>query len=164
MAVLGGLGAQYERMSVLHMSADGMAIESEDTFFASFNRRVRDICVNPNNGAVYVAFNGSQYPGSGPNIIKEFRNLAYVGVNEVAKVDQTLSVYPNPANEQTTLEFSDSFIGTTFTVYSFGGQKVEERTVRSTRETLNVSELAAGQYFVKATSDKGTVTKTFIVE
>jgi len=36
--------------------------------------------------------------------------------------------------------------------------------VRSTRETLNVSELAAGQYFVKATSDKGTVTKTFIVE
>lgn len=164
MAVLGGLGAQYERMSVLHMSADGMAIESEDTFFASFNKRVRDICVNPNNGAVYVAFNGSQYPGSGPNIIKEFRNLAYVGVNEVSKVDQTLSVYPNPANEQTTLEFSDSFIGTTFTVYSFGGQKVEERTVRSTRETLNVSELAAGQYFVKATSDKGTVTKTFIVE
>ncbi len=165
MAVLGGLGATFERLSILHLSADGLAIESEDQYFASFNRRIRDICVNPYTGAVYVAFNGGSYPGSGPNIIKEFRNEAFVGVQESKKtIDQSLNVFPNPASSETNLEFSADFIGKVYSVYSFNGELVAEKSVTSTLERLNVSTFAAGSYFVKATSDKGTITKTFIVK
>ena len=78
LSVLGGLGAQYERLSVMHLSEDGSAVISEDQYFSSFNQRVRDVCINPITGAVYMALNGGNYPGSGPNVIKEFRNLDYV--------------------------------------------------------------------------------------
>ena len=70
MAVLGGLGGQYERLSVMHLADDGLSVTGEDQFFSSFNQRVRDVAVNPYTGSVYVAFNGTSYPGNGPNIIK----------------------------------------------------------------------------------------------
>ncbi len=164
MAVLGGLNSQYERLSVLHLSDDGLAVEDEDQFFASFNRRIRDICVNPETGAVYVAFNGTSYPGSGPNMIKEFRNMAFVSsnVSDVAAT-QNLTIFPNPVNANATLTFTESLIGNTFAVFAFNGQKVAEEKITSTQQTLDCSAFAAGSYFIKASSDKGTITKTFVV-
>lgn len=164
MAVLGGLGATYERLSVLHMSADGLTIDSEDQYFASFNKRVRDICVNPHTGAVYVAFNGAQYPGSGPNIIKEFRNMDYLAVNETsAAIDQTMTVFPNPASQYANVELSADFMGSTMVVYAFTGEVVAEVKVNASTMKVDCSAWAAGNYFVKASSAKGTITKTFVV-
>ncbi|PCJ81965.1 MAG: hypothetical protein COA49_03095 [Bacteroidetes bacterium] len=77
LSVLGGLGAQYERLSIMHLSANGLTVLSEDQYFSNFNQRIRDVCVNPYTGAVYMALNGGNYPGSGPNEIKEFRNYSY---------------------------------------------------------------------------------------
>ena len=54
LSVLGGLGAQYERLSVLHLSEDGLNVTSEDQYFSSFNQRIRDVAVNPYTGSVYV--------------------------------------------------------------------------------------------------------------
>jgi hypothetical protein len=164
MAVLGGLGSQYERLSVLHLSEDGLAVDSEDQYFASFNRRIRDICVNPNTGAVYVAFNGTQYPGAGPNMIKEFRNMAFVPSNVAnLNAEQSMSVFPNPVNANATLTFSESFIGSSYAVYAFNGQKVAENKITATQQTLDCSAFGVGNYFIKASSDKGTITKTFVV-
>lgn len=165
LSVLGGLSAQYERLSVLHMSEDGLSVESEDQFFSSFNWRVRDICINPHTGSVYVAFNGAQYPGTGPNMIKEFKNLAYNAntVNE-KEPEQTMKVYPNPVRGSAKVEFGESLIGTNYIVYSFNGQKVTEKKISGALETMDCTNWAAGSYFIKATSAKGTITKTFVVE
>lgn len=165
MAVLGGLGAQYERLSVLHMSDDGLEVESEDEYFSEFNQRVRDICVNPTTGAVYVAFNGPQYPGSGPNIIKEFVNLEY-GANSVAEanIEQEIKLYPNPASDVVNLEFDDNFLGTSYQVISFTGQTVERDIVKQNKMELDVTTWATGKYYLVATSQIGTVTRTFIVK
>ena len=164
MAVLGGLGAQYERLSVLHMSDDGTQIESEDQYFSEFNQRVRDICVNPNTGAVYVALNGPGYPGNGPNIIKEFVNEAYLSVEETTTLSQNVKVYPVPATADLTMEFSDDFLGTSFQVISFDGRVVGRFVVAENRVRMNVSDWAAGQYYLSATTEKGTITRTFVVQ
>jgi len=163
MAVLGGLGAQYERLTVLHMSEDGLTIDSEDQFFSSFNQRIRDVCVNPHNGAVYLAFNGTGYPSSGPNIIKEFKNEDFVSVNEYVK-PQEISVYPNPVDQSTHLSFSDSFVGKAFQIISFSGQVVMETTINATTMDLDCTKYSSGMYYLKATSELGTITKTFMVK
>jgi glucose/arabinose dehydrogenase len=165
MAVLGGLGAQFERLSVLHMSEDGTAIESEDQYFSAFNQRVRDVCVNPHNGAVYLALNGVQYPGVGPNIIKEFRNLDFSteSINESAVI-QKIELWPNPADSEINLQFSESFIGHSFKIISFQGQEVLSDLVENQNFRINISELATGTYYIKASSPLGTVTKTFVVQ
>ncbi|MFM1931865.1 MAG: hypothetical protein RL226_1168 [Bacteroidota bacterium] len=163
MAVLGGLGSNYERLSVLHLSEDGLTVESEDQFFSSFNQRVRDICVNPNTGAVYVAFNGTNYPGSGPNIIKEFRNLDYNSVSETEAPEQQIDLFPNPVSDVLNIRFSDSFIGTNFYVIGFNGQEVGRYVIMENDVKLPVQSLAAGKYYITSTTEKGTITKTFVV-
>lgn len=165
MAVLGGLGAQYERLSVLHMSEDGLTIESEDQYFSSFNQRVRDVCVNPHNGAVYIALNGASYPGVGPNMIKEFRNLDFItdSIPESIKI-QKIDLWPNPAQNELNLKFSESFIGTSFKIISFQGQDVRAFKVDNIEMKIDISYLAQGTYYVKANSYLGTVTRTFVVQ
>jgi glucose/arabinose dehydrogenase len=79
LSVMGGFAnPSGKRLSILHLSEDGLDVESEDQYFSSLNQRVRDVCINPITGAVYIALNGGSYPGSGPNMIKEFRNFDYV--------------------------------------------------------------------------------------
>jgi hypothetical protein len=167
MAVLGGLGGQYERMSVIHLSEDGQtatSVDAEDTYFQSFNRRIRDLCVNPHNGALYVAFNGPSYPGSGPNAIKEFSNLAFVGVNNVDAKTQSIELFPNPVEDSANLVFSPTFLGSTYQVFNYTGQMVLESKVDQTQMTLDVSALTQGNYFLTCTSAQGTVSRTFVVK
>lgn len=76
-AVLGGMRGPHKHMAVLHLSKDGRTVIKNERFLSSLNERVRDICVNPHTGAVYVALNGSAWPGQGPNVIKEYRNREY---------------------------------------------------------------------------------------
>jgi hypothetical protein len=166
MAVLGGLGGNYKRMTVIHLSEDGLSASSshpEDSFFTSFDLRIRDLCVNPHTGALYVAFNGSSYPGSGPNAIKEFRNLDYeVSAVQDAPV-QSIQVYPNPVAEKLQVEFSTGFIGQTVEVLSFSGQQVFTGKIASAHMELDCSDYASGKYFLRATSPLGTVSRTFVV-
>jgi hypothetical protein len=172
MAVLGGLNSSYERMTVLHLSADGQSLttadvsgsnSNADAFFQSFNKRLRDICVNPHDGSVYVALNGSQYPGSGPNTIKKFQNLVWAGIQNEG-VSQNLNVYPNPASERVTVEFSSNQLGGNYSVYSFSGALVAEGKISTLKNELNVSEWSKGNYFVVSESSIGTTSKTFIVQ
>lgn len=163
MAVLGGLGGNYERLSVLHMSADGLTIESEDQYFSSFNQRVRDVCVNPYTGAVYIALNGPGYPGSGPNIIKEFRNMDYLNVEDVAATSQFIKLFPNPVQDILNIQFSDDFLGTNFHVISFTGQEVGRYVISDNNVKLPVRNLSAGSYYITSTTESGTITRTFVV-
>ena len=172
MAVLGGLNSSYERMTVLHLSADGQSVTTADVsgsstntdaFFQSFNKRLRDICVNPHDGSVYVALNGAQYPGAGPNTIKKFQNLVWAGVQNEG-LSQNLNVFPNPASERVTVEFSSNQLGGNYSVYSFSGALMAEGKIATLKNELNVSEWSKGNYFVVSESSIGTTSKTFIVQ
>jgi aldose sugar dehydrogenase len=163
LAVLGGIPNNYSRLTVLHPTADGLDIASEDTYFTSFHQRMRDICVNPYTGAVYIALNGGSYPGSGPNIIKKFENLDFVSVAEPKhKPEQNILIYPNPADDHVTFECSASLIGSELEIMSFAGQTVKKELITSSKFELDTREFAAGSYWLTATSASGTVTKTFI--
>jgi glucose/arabinose dehydrogenase len=163
MAVLGGLGGNAERLSVLELNADGTDIVNEEQYFSSFNQRIRDICVNPYNGAVYVAFNGPSYPGFGPNSIKEFRNMDFVSVEETdATPTQFINLYPNPTRDQLHLEFSDEFLGTNFHIFSFDGREMGRYIVAENQVRMRIADWAAGKYYLTASTPQGTITKTFL--
>jgi len=163
LSVLGGLSGLYERLSVLHMSTDGTTITSEDQYFSSFNQRIRDICVNPYTGAVYVAFNGTQYPGSGPNIIKEFRNMAFNSVGPERKPTQNITVFPNPSSAGVSFTFSSTLVGSFYEIINFDGKSVKKGRISSDRMSFEKGDLASGTYFIRAISLKGMVTRTFVI-
>lgn len=171
MAVLGGLSGGAERISQLQLSEDGTEVVNENQYFTNYGR-LRDICVNPHTGAIYFATNGGSYPGSGPNQIIEYRNYAYmmpqdttgVGVNDNLIGEQQLNVYPNPAKAQVLVELTQSFVGSTLQLYSFNGQLMVEKPITGTQVGIPLHNVPAGAYFVKASSDKGTITKKLIIQ
>ena len=166
MAVLGGLGGQYERLSVMHLSDDGLSVTGEDQFFSSFNQRVRDVAVNPYTGSVYVAFNGTSYPGNGPNIIKEFRNESFASsLSDDLQIGATIKAFPNPANDNIRIDWDMPMTQGEFEVYSYNGQLIKRGTLNGANSSLvlDTSDWSAGSYFVRAVHATGTVTATFQV-
>lgn len=162
MSVLGGLGGQYERLSVLHLSEDGMSVTGEDQYFSSFNQRIRDVAVNPYTGSVYVAFNGTSYPGSGPNIVKEFRNEAFASsISNPAKLKAV--AYPNPCSESVRFDWEGNFAGAEYTVFAFSGQAMTRGTISATSLELNTAEWPSGSYFIRMDHAQGVRTSTFQV-
>jgi aldose sugar dehydrogenase len=164
MGVLGGLSGangNNDRVSVLHLSPDGLTIESEDQYFTTLNQRFRDICVNPYTGSLYVALNGTSYPGSGPNKIKEFRNMAY---NSVTRFNETqaLRVFPNPASDELQLQVSQTLVGQTVSIFGANGDLVREIKVSAPTQQIAINDLAPGAYWLKSSSSLGTVTATFM--
>ena len=166
MAVLGGLGGQYERLSVMHLADDGLSVTGEDQFFSSFNQRVRDVAVNPYTGSVYVAFNGTSYPGNGPNIIKEFRNESFASsLSDDLQIGATINAFPNPANDNIRIDWDMPMTQGEFEVYSYNGQLIKRGTLNGANSSLvlDTSDWSAGSYFVRAVHAKGKVTATFQV-
>jgi len=167
MAVLGGFALNDARLSVLAFNEDGTEVIGEDRYFEDYGR-IRDVCVNPYNGAVYFANNGPFYPGSGPNRIIEYRNLDYVTVNTDDELNMTqfVSVYPNPVSkdQDLTLEISASFIGETMELIQFNGQRVRQQKVLSNNTVIKTNDLPAGNYYIRIESDLGVVTKKVVVQ
>ena len=163
MAVLGGFALNDKRLSVLHMSDDGMSIESEDEFFSEFNQRVRDVAVNPYTGAVYLAFNGPSYPGSGLNIIKEFRPQSADQVQDWSD-ERGLDMFPNPTSSSVRLEVGAAWDRAEASVYDVQGKEMW-RGVLTSGLSLNVDSWNPGAYFLAATGDQGhTLSRTLIVK
>ena len=164
MAVLGGISVSPEpRVSQLKLADDGLSIIEENKFFTTFGR-IRDVCINPHNGAIYFATNGPEYPGEGPNQIIEYRNLEYSPVSSpnILNAHQFIHVFPSPMQEEGIIEFSPSFIGSDFQIFSFTGQEILSSNIDQSTIELRTSAWATGAYYVKAQNHFGTITKTFI--
>jgi hypothetical protein len=148
----------------MHLTEDGLNVTGEDEYFSSFNQRVRDIAVNPYTGAVYVAFNGTSYPGSGPNIIKEFRNEAFASsIDNTLQLGAAVTAFPNPANDAVRFDWGMPLNEASYAIYSYGGQIIEEGQFTGKTFSIEISDWAAGSYFIRATHSEGTVTTSFQV-
>ncbi len=70
-----------------------------------------------------------------------------------------LDIYPNPVNEFMMLKVKDENMDK-FIIMNMAGQKVLSGDIND--DTINVSKLKAGVYFIKVMSDKKNITQRFI--
>ena len=76
--------------------------------------------------------------------------------------DFAVSVYPNPVSTKLNIKLSQSLNLKTISIYNSIGQLVQVNP--NPTETIDVSGLKTGTYFIKITSDKGMVSSKFIKE
>lgn len=74
--------------------------------------------------------------------------------------DFAISVYPNPVNTILNIEFPQSINLKSINIYNTLGQLVQVDA--NPTETIDVSGLKTGSYFIKIVSDKGTASSKFL--
>lgn len=62
--------------------------------------------------------------------------------------EEAITVYPNPFMDKITLQVPSSLVGSQFKLIDINGRVMLENTFRSEKQTLQMSELANGQYFI----------------
>ncbi len=91
----------------------------------------------------------------------------WVGVNEQSVKKEEITIYPNPAYKQATLNLPATGIAN-ITVYSIFGREIYSGSVPGKGGTvsgvIDVSTWAKGMYIVKVSSDEGIRTGKLVVE
>jgi len=74
----------------------------------------------------------------------------------------SVALYPNPAKEYVDIRVDGDVNVTAMEVYDVYGKVVNTLVVTENPTRINVSGLANGMYFVRVTTDRGMVTKSFL--
>jgi len=123
------------------------------------------IYVNPTVTTTYtvLATNNVGCSSSG-TVTQIVSNCSTVGINEIDN-NNTISIYPNPANDFMTIEVTELVeVADATTIYIINalGEMVLTEKVTSSNTTLNTSNLTNGIYFIKVESKNGSAIKKFI--
>jgi glucose/arabinose dehydrogenase len=162
--VMGGFNNKKPRLSVMTMSADGKNVVDEKLYFQNFGR-IRDICVNPKNGSIYLATNGPNYPGSGPNKIIEYSaKKQATSNNDLNNSERWITIYPTPAKTTVNFDFGKNVQGENFQIHDLNGKSIFSDKIQGMYQKMDVSNWAKGYYILSVESQKGIVSKAFLVE
>ena len=142
-------------MPVIVADGNMMSIEEGDyTYQWTFNG-----VVDPNNNgstfegtesgtATVTIFNGDCSMTSAPY------SFAYIGIDE--NTTMPFVVYPNPANEQVSIQCS---LSGRIDLYDGTGKKVISESIHASQKTLDLSSLSAGIYIVQFICAEGIFSK-----
>lgn len=72
------------------------------------------------------------------------------------------SVYPNPVNDNFTIQNGNNIAISGLTISDMNGRTVKTLNVNAIENQINISDLNSGVYFLNITSDKGSATKKII--
>ena len=84
-----------------------------------------------------------------------------IGIENNA-LTNAIDVYPNPTNGIVNISLDNSITKADIAVYNAAGTIIANTTAQ--RPQLNLSEAAAGIYFVKITTDKGNFIQKIVLE
>jgi hypothetical protein len=114
------------------------------------------LAFSPENGQPYVAYrdNGQTYKAT----VMYFD--APSGVHELNS--SQLSIYPNPATNKITFEFSGATKENVVSIVNLEGQELITSKISGTTTTVDVSTLTNGFYFVRLTGDNTVCVGKFI--
>ena len=108
-----------------------------------------------NQANIYFDYNFPIITNTATSTFQALNNDAFVFENEFV-------LYPNPAKNLLHIEVKNEIEMSSISIYNMWGQVV--LTTTNPSNTIEVSNLKTGNYFIKVTTDKGTATSKFIKE
>mgnify|MGYP003291481783 CR=1 FL=1 len=107
----------------------------------------------------FVACGENEYEGE----VKTFTTLASL-IDELNSM-LSVSLYPNPAKQSTTIELSGMNSDATISIVNMKGQIIKTIEIQPSQSyELNLTDFASGNYYVKIITDNKIITRKLIVE
>jgi hypothetical protein len=125
-------------------------IEPLNTFAIDFTARYL-VCVKDSLGTLFTSGYNSAYGC----------NLITVGIKEISNEDDLISIYPNPATSNITIQTP---INSTVKILNLEGQIIKTFSAVAGNTYNDVSAIPSGIYFVEIKSEKGVKVKKLIKE
>lgn len=101
-------------------------------------------------------------------VCNETLNCSYgptiAAVNEFEKVNDFISVYPNPATSFTEIISIEYLNNASFEMYDINGKLMSSQNVTGTRIRVNRNDIPAGIYFIKISTDEKVQTGKVVFE
>jgi hypothetical protein len=120
----------------------------------------------PDSCIIVLSASGST-PSNGSYLYVD--NLAFVGtvtgMNEIS-TNTNFQIFPNPASQNQLNIVFDRATTSAVEIFSIEGKLVKQISSSNSNNkfTIDIADLSKGQYFIKAVTPEGTVTKKFIRE
>lgn len=113
----------------------------------------------------YLRLNvGQQAPGVEPIDILQDLYDNFLTVEDV-ELNNKLRLFPNPADNELTLQVDPSIALTQLSIYDINGKKVFSQTdfgAQQFQQKMNVTQLPSGVFFLTVESDQGTTSIKFV--
>lgn len=111
-------------------------------------------------GSVLIRFHATSDYGNNA-YIDEINISGVIGINNpTANTKEELYIYPNPTDSKVTISNAEN---SEIAVYNIFGQKVITINHATTSNTIDLSGLNQGNYFVKITNGNTVITKTIVL-
>lgn len=121
------------------------------------NCAVFSVCEITENESIEIIIENN---ATGCNTVEEVAEAcAAMDVTEMENQKVALSIYPNPAKDEVHIQIAETIQNVT--IYTTTGQMVK---AQKQAETLQVSDLSAGIYFMQIETDKGTYIEKLIIK
>ena len=86
-----------------------------------------------------------------------------VGINELTNTNIISSVFPNPSDNEITIEFSNTNTSHQIELFDVTGKSVAYDVTEQTAFKIKKNNVAAGLYFLKVTTKSGETTTQKVI-
>jgi hypothetical protein len=91
--------------------------------------------------------------------VDDVTTTAPTGINPLSAVENSVTVYPNPASTEINFVVVGENKGATITIFDITGQKVATQLLHNNFATVNTQPLSAGLYIYQVADDNGNLIK-----
>lgn len=114
-----------------------------------------------NSGDVQCNHHG---PGTTDVWFLSVTDTTFVGVDNHKVKNKNITIYPNPASDKVTVEFTGAFKETNLVLVDIEGQQLLTRQITELKTQIDISSLPRGVYFVRLTNDSTVEVGKFVKE
>ncbi len=111
--------------------------------------KYESLAFSPYDGKPYVAY--QDWSIGGKATVMKYDTVSF-GISELNQ--SQISLYPNPATDKITIETFPTTIKSQLLITNLNGQEIITRQITELKTQIDISNLPAGIYFVRLTSDK----------
>ena len=144
-----------KKIIALTMNTDGTSVLSQTDYLTNQFGRLRDLCIGAEK-EIYIATNGASWYNSSPNthsiiVIRPTNSAVGIGDN----VSNDFTVYPNPFENEFTVDFPENLVGNEFSLIDMIGRTILSSTITEQSTTVDAGELKKGIYTISVTMKNG---------